>query len=230
MTDLSIAIQHNPHHANRRQWVEAMVSQLRLEDPDLRLDIIKDVRGEGCWPTHKRALRAARDALHQLLLQDDLALCRDFVASVKEVICARPNNLIALYANTHAVHRARARRERWVEKPGLCGPAMIWPTAWINEFLDWQDAHIDRGFPWDTVRVSMWLIKTSKRVFATVPSLTEHVGCGSSTIGLNGRSKVASWFLGSSRSGVGIDWTRGLSSPQKDPHNLRSEWWRFLHD
>jgi len=136
MIDFGIAIQHTPHFANRRRWVETMVSQLREESPEIRVDIIKDIRGDGCWPTHRRALLAARDVSHHLVLQDDLALCRDFVASVKEVITARPENLIALYANTNAVHRARAKRERWIEKPGLCGPAMVWPKSWIGEFLD----------------------------------------------------------------------------------------------
>jgi len=230
MNNFSISIQHTPRFEDRRRWVRDMVSQLRYEKPDIQLKLVKDVKGEGCWPTYKRALLSAGDASHHIVLQDDLSLCFDFVNSVKEVISVRPDSLIALYANTNAVQRARIRRERWVEKPGLCGPAMIWPRSWINEFLKWEDRHIDPRFPWDTVRVSMWLIKTSRRVFATVPSLTQHLGCGLSTVGLNGRSKVASWFIGSTKSGVGINWNRGLDSPQRDPHNVRAEWWRYCHE
>jgi hypothetical protein len=228
--DLSIAIQHTPEHANRQRWLRAMVRQLKQEDPEVKLTIAEDKGGEGCWTTHQRALLAAGSCSHHLVLQDDIGLCRDFIASVKRVIHARPDDLVALYANSGAVFRARARRESWIEKAGICGPAMIWPKEYISEFLDWQERHIDQRFVWDTVRVSMWLIKTSKRAFATVPSLAEHLGCGCSTLGLNGRSKVASWFLGGDRSGLKIDWAQGLRAPVRDSANIRPEWWQYFHE
>jgi hypothetical protein len=78
---------------------------------------------------------------------------------VEEVIRARPNNLVALYTNAKAVLTVRERGESWLEKPGASGPSIIWPHELIDEFLEWQDRHIDRIFEWDTVRVSMWLIK-----------------------------------------------------------------------
>jgi hypothetical protein len=230
MTDLTIAIQHTPLHSNRCEWVRAMVSQLSAENPQIPLTIVEDSEGEGCWPTHRRALLAAGSASHHLVLQDDVGLCRDFIASVAKVIRARPGNLISLYTNTTAVFRARARREAWIEKAGICGPAMIWPKDLIREFLDWQEAHIDRAFAWDTVRVSMWLIKTSKKAFATVPSLTQHLGCGLSTLGLNGRSKVAAWYIGADRSALGIDWSQGLRSPERDSASIRPEWWQYFHE
>ena len=230
MTDLSIAIQHTPAYPDRREWVRAMVSQLSKENPDIPLTIIEDTEREGCWPTYRRALLAAGAASHHLVLQDDIGLCRDFIASVANVIRARPGNLISLYTNAAAVSKARAKGDAWIEKAGICGPAMIWPKDLIGEFLEWQDAHIDPAFAWDTVRVSMWLIKTSKRAFATVPSLTQHLGCGLSTMGLNGRSKVAAWYIGAETSALGIDWSQGLRSPERDSTSVRPEWWQYFHE
>jgi len=230
MTDLSIAIQHTPAYPDRREWVRAMVSQLSKENPDIPLTIIEDTEREGCWPTYRRALLAAGAASHHLVLQDDIGLCRDFIASVANVIRARPGNLISLYTNAAAVTKARAKGDAWIEKAGICGPAMIWPKDLIGEFLEWQDAHIDPAFAWDTVRVSMWLIKTSKRAFATVPSLTQHLGCGLSTMGLNGRSKVAAWYIGAETSALGIDWSQGLRSPERDSTSVRPEWWQYFHE
>ena len=225
MIDLSIAIQHTPSREDRRKWAQAMIEQLRSEDPSVPVAVIEDTQLEGCWPTYRRALEAAGEASHHLILQDDLALCRDFIRSVKEVIRVRPNNLLALYTNASAVSRARERGESWVEKLGVSGPSVIWPRELICEFLQWQDRHIDQDFLFDTVRVSMWLIKTSKRAFATVPSLTEHLGCESSTMGLNNPSKVATWFIGEDRSALDIDWSLGVSSPVTDGSNVRPEWW-----
>ncbi|MGH8487898.1 MAG: hypothetical protein ACREXS_03220 [Gammaproteobacteria bacterium] len=230
MTDLSIAIQHTPDRADRRKWVQAMVAQLREEKAEIPLAVIEDTHQEGCWPTYRRALEAACGSSHHLVLQDDLGLCRDFIGSVREVIRARPANLIALYTNSRSVFTARRRGETWVEKAIVAGQAVIWPNELIGEFIEWQSAHIARDFPWDDVRVSMWLIKTSKRAFATVPSLTQHLGCGFSTLGLNGRSKVAAWYIGVTKSAIGIDWSRGLRSPQKDASNIRPEWWQHFHE
>lgn len=225
MSDLSIAIQHTPSRADRRKWVQSMIKQLRSENPSIPIALIEDTQLEGCWPTYRRALEAAGGASHHLVLQDDVGLCRDFIPSVEEVIRARPNNLITLYTNADPVFTARDRGESWVEKAEVSGPSVIWPKELIAEFLEWQDTHIDKTFEFDTVRVSMWLIKTSKKAFATVPSLTQHLGSESSTLGLNSPTKVAAWYIGEDRSALGIDWSQGLSSPAKDTTHLHPEWW-----
>ncbi|HVQ39688.1 MAG TPA: hypothetical protein VMS31_19265, partial [Pyrinomonadaceae bacterium] len=101
----------------------------------------------------------------------------------------------------------------------------IWPTGLIHEFIDWQRTHIAPNFPWEDVRVNMWLIKTSKQAFATVPSLIQHLGCGASLLGLNGLSKTAAWYVGDHRSALGIDWTQGRRSPARDTMRILPEWW-----
>lgn len=230
MTDLSIAIQHTPSRPDRRRWVQAMIKQLRSENASVPISLIEDTRLEGCWPTYRRALEAAGDASHHLVLQDDLGLCRDFIRSVQEVIRARPNNLIALYSNADSVFTARERGDSWVEQAGACGPSVIWPKELIAEFLQWQDIHIDRSFVFDTVRVSMWLVKTSKKAFTTVPSLTQHLGSESSTLGLNSPTKVAKWYVGEDRSALEIDWSQGLLSPPQDSTLIRPEWWAHFRE
>jgi hypothetical protein len=230
MTDLSIAIQHTPGHADRRKWVQAMIEQLRSENPNIPITVIEDTQREGCWPTHRRALEAARGASHHLVVQDDIGLCRDFLPSVEEVIRAKPDNLISLYTNAEAVFTARERGESWVEKSGVSGPSVIWPTDLIGEFLQWQDVHINHNFPWDDVRVSMWIIKTSRQAFATVPSLTQHLGYESSALGLNDPSKVAAWYIGDNQSGLSIDWSLGLTLPAKETTRILPEWWEHFRE
>jgi hypothetical protein len=230
MSKLSIAIQHTPNRVDRRQWVQAMLRQLWSENRDVPISLIEDSQLEGCWPTYRRALEAAGKAPHHLVLQDDLELCKHFIRTVEAVIRARPRNVISLYSNAQSVLTARERGESWIEKAGVCGPSMIWPTELISEFLDWQDRHIDPDFEFDTVRVSMWLIKTSKRSFATVPSLTQHLGYASSTLGLNSPTKIAAWYVGEQDSALGIDWSLGLASPITDTTYIHPEWWDHFHE
>jgi len=228
MEDLSIAIQHTPDYAERRLWVKSVIEQLRAEEPGVPVKVIKDSKGEGCWPTYLRALKANKGASHHLVLQDDLALCQDFIASVMEVIRARPENLIALYTNSRLVFTARHRREAWIEKARVSCPAVIWPRELIREFVAWQRAHVVSDFPWDDARISMWITSTSKRAFATVPSLAQHLGSKTSILGLNASSKTAAWYVGSNRSALGIDWSQGRRSPLRDHSQIRADWWRYF--
>src|SRR5215470_12058254 len=115
MIELSIAIQHTPSRADRRIWVQSMLKQLGSEDPNIPITLVSDTQLEGCWPTHRRALEAAGEASHHLVLQDDVGLCRDFIKSVKGVIRVRPANLIALYTNSESVLAAKARGHSWIE-------------------------------------------------------------------------------------------------------------------
>ena len=48
MPDLSIAIQHTPGRADRRMWVQAMIEQLRSENPNIPVTVVEDTRREGC--------------------------------------------------------------------------------------------------------------------------------------------------------------------------------------
>lgn len=229
MVDLSIAIQHTPGREDRRRWVQAMCGQIRNEDAQLQLSVIEDLAAEGCWPTHRRALEAVGSASHHLVLQDDVGLCGDFLYSVEQVIRAMPGHLISLYSNAQQVHGARALGDAWIVDYA-CGPAVIWPSHLIVEFLNWQERFIDAAFAWDNVRVSMWLIKTARQSFATVPSLVQHLGCTSSILGLNHPSKVAAWWIGEDRSGADVDWTRGREAPLEAECKIQSEWWDYYHE
>jgi hypothetical protein len=205
-----------------------MVEKLQTEQPDIKIEIVEDREREGSWPTYLRTLQCANGASHHLMLNDDLTFCRDFVASVKEVIQARPNDLISLYTNSQMVFTARHRRESWIQNSGVEGAAVIWPTALIAEFIEWQSVHIAPEFPLEDVRVSMWLSKTSRRSFATVPSLIQHLGCGNSLLGQNGLSKVAAWYVGDERSARGIDWLQGRRRPAGHRMHIRPEWWQHF--
>jgi len=227
--DFSVAIQHTPDRADRRSWLKSILTRLRTEEPGIAIEVIEDKTREGCWPTYLRCLEAASTspASHHLVLQDDLTFCKDFVGCLRKVIQARPKQLIGLFTSSRAVFRARQRGDSWIQESAVAGHAVIWPKELIREFIEWESAHIASVFPWDDLRVSMWLIKKSKPVFATVPSLTQHLGFEASLLGLNSRSKVAAWYVGDKRSGLGIDWSQGLRSPVKVRTQIQMESWRY---
>ena len=164
------------------------------------------------------------------MLNDDLALCKDFVTSVRRVIRARPFNLVSLYTNSRVAFTAWRKRESWIQNSGVEGAAVVWPRALIAEFVAWQGVHLSSELRYEDVRVSMWLVKTRRPAFATVPSLAQHLGVGASLLGLNGSKKVAAWSIAPDRSALGIDWTQGLRSPVRDNMRIRPEWWGYFQE
>ena len=209
-----------------------MLEQLHDEAPDLRVNVVPDHEREGCWPTFQRSLEPIPGCSHHLVLQDDLELCADFVATLLAAIRARPGDIFNLYTSSDVAPLALARGHAWLEKPGVAGPSMVWPVELIAEFMRWQARHVAPEFEYDTVRVSMWLIKTGRKAFATVPSLTQHLGAVSSTLGLNDEDKIALCYDRNHdhNGGPGIDWTRGLAEPTFDPYGIAEEWWEHYRD
>src|SRR5690349_1858425 len=114
----SVAIQHAPWATDRREWVRAIIEQLRDEAPELPVVIVADEAREGCWPTFRRALEVGQTGTHHLLLQDDLELCRDFVATVNAAIEARPHAILNLYTCSDVVPLSRERGDAWLDKLG----------------------------------------------------------------------------------------------------------------
>jgi hypothetical protein len=227
MSDLSIAIQHTPGHIDRQQWTQAMVTQLQTENPEISISVIQDSQRQGCWPTYRRTLEAANGATHHIVLQDDVELCDDFLKSVKTVIGMRSQNLIELYTHSPSAQAVRERGESWMQTYAAHGPGLIWPRNLISEFLNWQDQHIDPNCPWDDIRISMWLVKTSRQAFATVPSLIQHLGGLSSVMGLNSAKKIATWYIGATQSGTQVDWTKGFHTPLQDSE-WNPDWWQYF--
>lgn len=228
--DFTVAIQHTPDRADRRKWVKSVVKRMRAERADIAIDVVEDKKREGCWPTYLRCLKAVSSASHHLVLQDDVTVCKDFLACVGEIIHVRPRSLISLYTSSRQVYAARRRGDSWIQDSSVAGLALIWPRELIGEFIRWQEDHIAQAFPGDDLRVSMWLIKTSKPIFATVPSLAQHLGSEASVLGLNARSKVAACYIGDKRSAIGIDWSQGLRFPLKDRTQILVESWRYYRN
>ena len=225
---LSVAIQHVPEDPQRAAWVAAACDQLRRESPETTVTVIADVHREGCWATYRRALLAADDATHHLVLQDDAELCRAFVPALLRALTARPEALVSPFTSAHATYTARHRNESWLELSQTGGLALVWPRAFIDAFLAWEADHVNPAMTWDDVRVSMWLAKTGRSVYATVPSLVEHLGWNASTLGLNHPAKVAAWFVGHDGKALQVDWLQGRSHPVQVRTPIAGEHWQHF--
>lgn len=162
------------------------------------------------WRTYRECLyRTPADATHRLVLQDDAIVCDHFLETMRLVLEARPDNMLALFVPgshrpaTLEMYRACAADECFFPFPWGHGSwipvvALVWPSAVIPEFLEWADAK----YPVTKRRADDAIVGSYARehrieVLATVPSLVDHPDDVPSLIGnrMNERSRQAVCFV-----------------------------------
>jgi hypothetical protein len=220
-----------------RLWQQALALGGRVSLRPLWIDQER----RGCWWNAERAWRSgvAGRARWHLVLQDDVLLCRDFLAgalaaldAVERRVGARP---VTFYLNRRVAELARQRGLSWASSRSfLNAQALALPRSWIQPWLRWCAAHVPAAWPHDDCRLSIWLQLQRIPVLATCPSLVDHAVWVRSALGHSaapgGRPRVARWFLGQQRSALAIDWERGLDEPVHDPSgdlgSYRGAWHR----
>lgn len=224
---LSIAIMHAPLRPERTVLLHDLLRSLGPSEEAVRsqldaFEVVVDPVGEGPWPTSKRAWRAGMrsGSTHHLVLQDDTAVCRDFIAGAKAALAAIPDGLVSFYfTRRKAMESARDAGSSWLTtRAEVYGTSLCMPTPWIDDFLRWEWAHISPDLYHDDTRFTLYSYVNKLGVWCTVPSLVDHVGRAVSTIpGHEQRYGYKStWFLGQDASALDIDWTRGLPVPPRE--------------
>ena len=156
---------------------EASLAAMRVELRGSEVDVFVDNDRLGPWNswmalTMRLALES--DAMHFVLLDDDLKLCPEFTTVVERLIDQRPNDVMGLYANTTS---ALAAEGGWLVSKALWACALIWPRKLFFDFCIWQGANLDQAKAGrhDDVRVAYWLKHTKRDIYMPVPSLVDHV-------------------------------------------------------
>lgn len=234
---LSLVVTHAPFSGERRVMVQDLSRRIKDKDLLVEFTILKDYDKAGPWPVSRKAWKMAgrKGATHQLVLQDDVIPCRDFVKTLLKLVELKPDVPIGIYANRKVVETARTAGSSWALIPdGAWGQAVLLPVALAWDFLRWERAHVTAHGEfvkkhYDT-RVAMWLLKTKRPMWATVPSLIEHIAPSRSLLGFSHSRRVARWFAGADKSGLDFDWSQGLENPIKGPNGFPSSWWAAYHE
>lgn len=204
---LSVAIMHAPWAQERASWVRALVSE--CSPRARRLQVVEDHTRAGCWPTAKRAWRAA-SGTHHLVVQDDVELCRGFMSHALAAIEANPSAPIGFFmCAKKGATLARDRGLSWVQVRGhITAQALCLPSTMVDDWLRWDRANVNDDFKHDDWRMNWWLAATETPMWFTVPCLAEHVGDKTSLLGHHPPTpRLAPWY---EREPGPIDWSRGL--------------------
>ena len=140
------------------------------------------------WAGYQLCLRRFLETgvSHACILQDDVVVCRNFVAAVVRITEVQPDVPVCLFVSGRRSHtlkyyrRAAAAKQAYSKiwfQDFLPVVAVLWPRVKVEEFLDWaKDAKLP-GMPnprSDDAVAGSWMKFTKQTVLATVPSLVEH--------------------------------------------------------
>lgn len=189
----------------------------------LGMTIIKDTQRKGVWPIARQAWHDSLryDSTHHLVLQDDIVVCRDFLAAVVAAIEARPDAPVAFFDMSRTIPDAMDKGVSWAVRRSLSSAcALAMPTPMVLPAIRWCDYNTDPKVKSYDARLSAYFLSVDQLIWYTVPSLVDHNDNGHSLIGHpvklpSGKKRVASAFIGAKVSGLTIDWTKGLDSPHR---------------
>lgn len=211
--NISIAIAIMGYPTRIKYIKEYMLPRLPLST-----QVFVDIQQRGVWYNAKRCHNSynANDT-HVLILQDDLLLCKNFINSVIAVVKANPSNIISLYCPSSEALKIQASGKHWMTRNAITGQAMLVPTALEPYWQLWSEKNIPNQDEkqGDDFRISLFCHHTEYKAWYCVPSLVQHIGNRSSTLGYNHPGKYSKVFIGEENSGEDIDWTAGLTSPAR---------------
>lgn len=173
---------------------------------------------QGLWWNAKRCHNSFRpEHTHQLVLQDDLTFCKDFVETVYKILEVAPDKIISLYSSQGEATKVVEQGKHWLTRNGISGQAIVMPVSTEQRWQLWYNRNIpnsptDLG---DDIRISMYIHFVEKVCWLPVPTVVQHIGNMSSTLGYNHPGKYSKTFIGEDKSGLGIDWATGFDHPKK---------------
>jgi hypothetical protein len=233
---ISLAVMHASFDGQRRAMLldleRALGGRVGLDTHTSGWNYVKDGSRDGVWPTARRAWIDHRrfESTHHLVIQDDITICKDFLASVNAALSVKSDVPVSFFDLSRGITDAEAKGLHWATRKSISmAQAIAIPTPMIDPAIAWIDKHVKPETEGDDERLSIYFLSHGITVWYTVPSLVEHTDNGQSLLGHpdklpTGKRRIAASFIGTNRSGLDIDWTIGSDKPHRGWSHSLSEY------
>jgi hypothetical protein len=196
-------------HPKRAEYVARMRARLTGQGSGPVL-VSMDSEGLGCWGNTRRAWGlGSRAATHQLVMQDDISFCCDFVRVAQWCAQLRPKDPVSFFLPRKVAEEAEAHGLHWaVTRRYLWGQALLMPTQMVDSCLAWIAGREGTDPTWahhDDVRFAAFFRAAKLCVYVPVPTLVEHIGAQDSLLGNpNSASRLSRHYIGDDACGMSL--------------------------
>lgn len=222
---LAIKILHyRPHRQDqpdRTNWINVMKFMLN----DSRVSVFTDDSGypyDGLNNLYHELEQENPDQV--LILHHDILPCFNFIPTVEKILKLVGNQPVTFYTNSKSTDQAMVQNTHWLKiKIWYYSQAYTMPFSVMKTMIKWINHNVGRDDRMsDDERMAMYFYFHHQYVYATSPSLVEHIGWNSTMVDYsrpmegyldNKEHRMARKFIGIDFDPLQIDWTKGLNSP-----------------
>lgn len=204
-------------HPSRRELRERLVS--KLDECEI---VETDFTPPNPWLGYRECLTDLPTEGHVLIVQDDAVTCLNVIPAVHRIIEREPAFPICLYMGLHTMASKRQALiagkagDHFVEihRSGFMPlVATLWPVDKAVDFKAWVDEQKPRSNRGrviveasDDGLAGHWRRSRRVRVFATIPSLFEHLDDVPSTIARKPGGRTAIFWHGEEWDALSVEW------------------------
>ncbi len=163
---------------SRKEHAESVLEKVR-DNPTAK--IIYDDRGinggGGAWYNARRCWLTNTNAEYQMVIQDDVVLCDDFLKYVDKCINFQQEAVWSFYCGRKVDVLLQGKYESpYVHVRGCktSGQAILIPKKYVKRMIEETDIIFGENYKHDDSRIGWWCCFNKIPLFTTVPSLCNH--------------------------------------------------------
>lgn len=208
--NFSLQVMTCPAGRQRAEKTRAIIDQLELTKNDLS----QDPQHKGLWWNARQAWQRAGSKNYHLVLQDDVILCSDFIATVDDLLDQVQPLIIQLYHNKiKADDICVTKNSHWIKSTMVTtAQALILRSDLARKWVLWCERYIDQAYKYDDGRMMIYQSFTQIPAYFTFPNIVNHDDTLPSSIGLARGKRVSHTFA---QNPVSIDWRSSFENPVK---------------
>ncbi len=163
-------------HPSRRDNVLKTLNQLEMDESIVSYDD-RENGGDSIYVAEKAWRQPIENyATHRLVLQDDIALCDDFLKVISKVINDMPDVCISLY-NGIPMDLRTDKTNPYIKVFELCGCGIILPIKYVEDCWNWINSQTEDNYcRSDDEMIRRYCVEHNIKIYSTIPVTIQHLG------------------------------------------------------
>lgn len=177
---------------------DSIIKEMKKKAPNINV-FYDPIKNKNCLARTLKVLneKDVKKYTHICVLQDDLELCYNF-EEIVTIMCSQfPNAFFSPYNSRLHFEDKKTSSPYILCKGGACyGQCIIIPTKYVEKINNWVKDRCPPDYPHDDVAMGEFANDNKIQMFATIPSILQHIEPCNSILKYNNKNKVSKVYNG----------------------------------